>query len=80
MGQYNSAEVQQCRKIKFSSTVPKMKTLFNSAKNMNKFQLIKCGKQGYIAVFRQPRIQTRQYLDKYCFNHNQNRDKEEINK
>ena len=47
---------------------------------MNKFQLIKGGKQNYIAVFRQPRIQTRQYLDKYCFNHDQNRNKEEINK
>ena len=44
LGQYNSAEVQQCRK-KFSSTVPKMKTLFSSAKNLKKFQHIKYGKQ-----------------------------------
>ena len=36
--------VQQCRK-KISSTVPKMKTLVNSAENMNKFQDIKCGNQ-----------------------------------
>ena len=43
-GQHNRAEVQQCRK-KISSTVPKMKTLFNSAKNVNKFQHIKCGNQ-----------------------------------
>ena len=27
----------------------------------------------YIAVFRQPRIQTRQYLDKYCFNQSESR-------
>ena len=44
LGQYNSAEVQQCRK-KFSSTVPKMKTLFSSAKNLNKFKHIKYSKQ-----------------------------------
>ena len=30
MGQYNSAEVQQCRK-KISSKVPKMKNYFNTA-------------------------------------------------
>ena len=36
---YNSAEK------KISSTVPKMKTLFNSAENFNKFQRIKCGNQ-----------------------------------
>ena len=34
---YNSTEEKIC------STVPKMKTLFNSAENMNKFQYIKCG-------------------------------------
>ena len=28
---------------------------------------------GYIAVFRQPRIQTCQYLDKYCFNQSESR-------
>ena len=33
--------VQQCR----SATVQKMKTLFKSAKNLNKFQYIECGNQ-----------------------------------
>ena len=33
--------VQHCR----STTVPKMKTLFNSAENLNKFQHMKCGNQ-----------------------------------
>ena len=28
---------------------------------------------GYIAVFRQPRIQSRQYVDKYCFNQSESR-------
>ena len=34
---------------------------------------------GYLAVFRQPRIQTGQYLDNTVLT-NQNRDKEDINK
>ena len=34
---------------------------------------------GYISVFRQPRIQTRQYLDKYCFNQSESRQKKLIN-
>ena len=41
--------VQQCRIItvpkKNSSKVPKMKTLFNSAENINKFQQINFGNQ-----------------------------------
>ena len=37
--------VQQCRKRKLCSAVPKMKTLFNRAENMNKFPHIKCGNQ-----------------------------------
>ena len=42
--------VRQCRKttvliMKNCSTEPKMKTLFNSAENLNKFQHIKCGNQ-----------------------------------
>ena len=28
---------------------------------------------GYVAVLRQPRIQTRQYLDKYCINQSESR-------
>ena len=28
---------------------------------------------GYMPVFRQPRIQTGQYLDKYCFNQSESR-------
>ena len=41
--------VQKCRSTtvpkKNISTVPKTKTLFNRAENMNKVQHIKCGKQ-----------------------------------
>ena len=29
--------------------------------------------EDYISVFRQPRIQTGQYLDKYCFNQSESR-------
>ena len=42
-------EVQQCRSTtvpkKIRSTVPKMKTLFNIAKNLNKLEHIRCGNQ-----------------------------------
>ena len=31
------------------------------------------GGTGNISVFRQPRIQTGQYLDKYCFNQSESR-------
>ena len=30
-------------------------------------------KPGYMSVFRQPRIHTGQYLDKYCFNQSESR-------
>ena len=46
-----------------------------------KFENLKCkkskffyyGKTGYMSVFRQPRIQTGQYLDKYYFNQSESR-------
>ena len=34
---------------------------------------------GYISVFRQPRIQAGQYLDKYCFNQSVETKKKLIN-
>ena len=45
--------------------VPLLHNLLTSS--FNKF----CS--GYISVFRQPRIQTGQYLDKYCFNQPESR-------
>ena len=33
-----------------------------------KFYFVWYDESGYMSVFRQPRIQTGQYLDKYCFN------------
>ena len=40
MPKYKNSAEKKC-----SSTVPKMKTLFNSAENIIKFQHIKCGNQ-----------------------------------